>query len=322
MFSNNNKHKSFLEKLKTQPVDNSVDNRGVAVDNSELVEVKLSSLVKMAQYAKAIKLHRHHIRSQQGGAYLSSQRGRGMEFDEVRPYQAGDDIRSIDWKVTARTNKAHTKIFREERERPVFISVDNRETMQFATRGVFKSVQAAKLATLIAWAAQHHGDKIGGQMFSETHCQEIKPQSGRQGVLRFLSLLLKPSAKLKYEFSFERILMRLQQHAKPGSLIYLISDFRGVSAISEPYMAKLARHCELVLIFVYDPLEKSLPEQGRYRFTDDRRDVTIDSSDTNRILNYQQRFQQHQNYLISLTKKLGILLIECETSADPLEILR
>lgn len=305
----------FKRKVIHRPVDNSVDNRG-------LVVVNLPFLVNLSQSAKVINLFHRRIRSQLSGGYVSQHKGRGMEFDEVRLYQAGDDIRTMDWKVTARTGKAHTKVFREERERPVFISVDNRKTMQFATRGVFKSVQAAKLAALIAWAAKHHGDRIGGQVFGEDYCQEIKPQNGKHGVLRFLNTLVKPSEAFKQVFSFERVLARLQQHARPGSLIYLISDFRGLSETTESYMAKLSRHCELVLIFVYDPLEKSLPEQGRYRFTDDESDVTIDSSDKQTLLSYQQRFQQHQNYLESLAKKLGLLLIQCDTTAEAVECLR
>jgi len=301
-----------------------VDNKGRAADNSDLVSVKLSTLVHLSRFAKAINLRHRRIRSLQSGGYLSPFKGRGMEFEEVRPYQAGDDIRSIDWKITARTDKPHTKIFREERERPVFISVDNRKTMQFATRGVFKSVQAAKLAGLIAWAAQHHGDRVGGQLFSEDYCQEIKPQNGKHGVLRFLNTLVNPAATPQHEFSFARVLSRLQHHTKPGSLIYLVSDFRGVSANTEAYMAKLARHCQLVLIFIYDPLEKSLPEQGRYRFTNvkNERDVVIDSSDKQKLSNYQQRFQIHYDNLEALAKKLGVLLVQCDTTADPLECLR
>jgi hypothetical protein len=92
------------------------------------------------------------------------------------------------------------------------------------------------------------------------------------------------------EMSFEHVLARLNQHAKPGSLIYLISDFRGFNPQAESYLAKLARHCQVVLIFVYDPLEKALPEQGRYRFTDNQREVVIDSADKMRLFRYQQRF--------------------------------
>ncbi len=311
----------FGKKRKPQPVDKSVYNTGVAVDNLGLVEVNLPSLVRLAQVAKSIDLHHDRIRALQSGLYLSPYKGRGMEFDEVRLYQPGDDIRSIDWKVTARTGKPHTKIFREERERPVFISVDRRRTMHFATRGLFKSVQAARLSALIAWAAQHHGDRIGGQIFAEDYCQELKPQNGRHGVLRFLNALVKPSSAFKQAFSFERVLARLQHHARPGSLIYLVSDFRGLGESSEAYMAKLSRHCELVLIFIYDPLEMALPEQGRYRFTDGEQDVTIDSGDRNKLLSYQQRFNQHREYLKTLSKKLGLLLIECRTIDDAKECL-
>ncbi len=303
-------------------MDKIVDNQRVAVDNSNLISIKLSTLVYLARFAKVINLRHSRIRSLQSGGYLSALRGRGMEFEEVRPYQAGDDIRSIDWKVTARTGKAHTKIFREERERPVFISVDNRKKMHFATRGVFKSVQAAKLAGLIAWAAKHNGDRVGGQLFSDESCQEIKPQNGKNGVLKFLNILVNPKLGSQNEISFERVLSRLQHHTTPGSLIYLLSDFRGLNANTEAYMAKLARHCQLVLIFIYDPLEKSLPEQGRYRFTNNHRDVVIDSGDKQKLLNYQQRFQTHLENLEVLTKKLGLLLIQCDTTAEPLECLR
>ena len=130
--------------------DNSKPVRSLRPDRflagNELVAVSLKNLLDLAPQAAGLSLNISHKQSAQSGGYLSRFKGRGMEFDEVRLYQPGDDVRSIDWKVTARTDKPHTKIFREERERPVFISVDNRLTMQFATRGVFKSVQAAKLA--------------------------------------------------------------------------------------------------------------------------------------------------------------------------------
>ncbi|MFZ2172135.1 MAG: DUF58 domain-containing protein, partial [Methylococcaceae bacterium] len=132
----------------------------------ELISVSLKTLIDLAKPATSLNLHHLSIRSRQSGGYVSRFKGRGMEFDEARLYQPGDDIRSIDWRVTARTGKTHTKVYREERERPVFISVDNRPAMHFATRGVFKSVLAAKLAGLLAWTAQNHGDRIGGQIFT------------------------------------------------------------------------------------------------------------------------------------------------------------
>ena len=288
----------------------------------ELISVSLKTLIDLAKPATSLNMHHLSIRSRQSGGYVSRFKGRGMEFDETRLYQPGDDIRSIDWRVTARTGKTHTKVFREERERPVFVSVDNRLTMHFATRGVFKSVLAAKLAGLLAWVAEYHGDRIGGQLFSEHECRELKPQNGRHAVLRFLNALVKPQNPIDKEFTLDQILARLNQHARPGSLVYIISDFRGINDQAETHIAKLAKHCEVVLIFIYDPLETSLPTKGRYRFTDDDRDVVVDATDQQRLLAYQQRFIQRLKGLELLAKKRGLAFIQCSTAEDPIQCLR
>jgi uncharacterized protein (DUF58 family) len=282
------------------------------MEANERVSVNLKMLINLAASAALLKLSRSGIKSQQSGGYLSKIKGRGMEFDEVRPYQAGDDIRSIDWRVTARTGKTHTKLFREERERPVFISVDYRASMQFATRGVFKSVQAAKIASLIAWIAQRQGDRIGGQIFTDQSCRELKPSNGKQAVLHFLNALVKNSPSLAVS-SFEQVIGRLSQHVKPGSLVYIISDFRGLNQAGEMFIAKMARHCEVVMILVYDPLESALPKKGRFRFTDKQQDVVVDVSDKNRVLAYQQKFQQHNAALETLALQSNIRLLRCGT---------
>lgn len=289
---------------------------------SELVAVRLNTLINLAQSAKTLNLKHQCIRAGQSGGYLSRFKGRGMEFDEARLYQPGDDVRSIDWRVTARSGKPHTKIFREERERPVFISVDYRPTMAFATRGVFKSVQAAKLAALLAWAAQQNGDRIGGQIFAEHGCQELKPKNGKHAVLRLFNALVTPALNKEIDITPDQVLARLVQHAKPGSRVYIISDFRNLPEIAEVHLAKLARHCEIVLIQIHDPLESHLPAKGRYRFTDEVRDIEIDSGDNVRIFRYRQRFQQHCEHLQALSKKLGLTLLQCSTTDDPVEVLK
>lgn len=288
---------------------------------NERVSVNLKMLINLANPASSLKLFHSRIRSIQSGSYLSPIKGRGMEFDEVRPYQAGDDIRSIDWRVTARTGKTHTKLFREERERPVFISVDYRNSMQFATRGVFKSVQAAKLTAILAWLAQRHGDRIGGQVFTDNNCRELKPKNGKQAVLHLFNALVAPSEK-KRPINFEQVISRLTHHVKPGSLVYIISDFRGINAAVENHLSKLARHCEVVMILVYDPLESHLPTKGCYRFTDTNKDILVNTSDKQRVLNYQQKFQQHIENLQTLSKKLAIRLIQCASNDDPLQSLK
>ncbi|MFZ2407030.1 MAG: DUF58 domain-containing protein [Methylobacter sp.] len=316
-----------------------------APTTSELVSVSLKTLLDLARPAAGLNLKHSTIRAGQSGGYASRFKGRGMEFEEARGYQPGDDIRSIDWRVTARTDKPHTKVFREERERPVFISVDNRPAMRFATRGVFKSVLAGKLAGLLAWAAQHHGDRIGGQIFTGAECLELKPQNGRHAVLRFLNAICSADgegtagSKAAPAITLEHVLARLMQHARPGSLVYIISDFRGINDQVETHLAKLSRHCEVVLIFVYDPLESHLPEKGRYRFTamdgahaaslsgtgaatDNVRDVVIDTGDRQRLLKYQQHFSERLHQLERIAKKMGLTFIQCSTTDDPIQRLR
>ncbi len=133
------------------------------------------------------------------GGYLSGFKGRGMDFEEVRAYQPGDDVRLIDWRVTARTGKPFTKIFHEERERPVFIVVDLSATMFFGTKTAFKSVIAAKVAALIAWAAVKNGDRVGGIFYGGENCHELRPKSRNRGVLPFLKLLCEATKTLLHK---------------------------------------------------------------------------------------------------------------------------
>jgi uncharacterized protein (DUF58 family) len=291
-------------------------------DPEELISISLKSLIGLAKPAAGLKLQRLTIRSLQSGAYLSPVKGRGMEFDETRLYQHGDDIRTIDWRVTARTGKTHTKLFREEREKPVFISVDNRPAMQFATRGVFKSVQAKKLAALLAWAANSQGDRIGGQFFSGASCHELKPQNGNHAVLHFLNALIKPEQPGNHSFTLMQALARLTQHARPGSLVYIVSDFRGFDEQAGNYLLKLSEHCDVVLIFVFDPLEKGLPAQGRYRFTDGQKELTVDSGDREWLNRYQQQFEERLHNLKRIANRKGLALIQCSTQDDPVQRLR
>ncbi len=286
------------------------------------VKVNLKTLIDLGEAAAIVNLQHASKVSMQSGGYNSHFKGRGMEFDESRLYQPGDDIRSIDWRVTARTGKPHTKVFREERERPVFISVDYRPTMIFATRGVFKSVQAAKLAALLAWAAQQQGDRIGGQIFNHNGCQELKPQNGKHAVLRFLKALVSPQVSSTAGLNFDHVLVRLNQHARPGSRVIIISDFRNLNNKAEKQLAKLSRHCEVIMLQLFDHLESHLPTKGRYRFTDGRRDIVIDAADTQKINHYQLHFQQRCLLLQQLSLKLRLIWLQCSTTDNPVEVLR
>ena len=290
--------------------------------HDDRVSVQLKTLVDLAQPAMMLKRLPHRRRGAQSGDYLSPFKGRGMAFDETRLYQPGDDVRRIDWRVTARTDKPHSKVFREERENPLFICVDYGPTMAFATRGVFKSVQAAKLAALLAWSALQQGDRIGGQIFGGTGCLEFKPRNGKSAVLQFLNALVAPCYTTPEAHDLERALLRLRHHAHPGSRIVIISDFRGLTETAQHHVASLARHCDVALLQVYDPLESQLPTSGCYRLTDRVRDLFVDGSDTRRVQAYQQRFQKRQALLEQLSLKLRLNWWSCSTQQSPLEALR
>ena len=194
------------------------------------------------------------------GGYLSVHKGRGMEFDEARHYQAGDDIRAIDWRVTARTGKAHTKVFREERERPVFVFCDVSATMQFGSSLQLKSVLAGHLAALLSWSAKQDGDRVGGVVFnSHTHA-EIKPANRTSTLLHFLQqcCALQQAQPLRCDnqhHAFAEALQRLRFLAKPGALVHLISDFSQLDERCLGLIQTLRRHCDLRAYVVSDPFE-------------------------------------------------------------------
>ena len=150
-----------------------------AVVGDGLVRVSMASLLALHQGSATLALQPRRVRALTSGAYLSPFKGRGMEFDEVRPYTQGDDVRSIDWRVTARSGKPHTKLFREERERAVLLWIDLRPAMFFATRGAFKAVRAAQAAALLGWNTLQRGDRLGALIFDERHHDELRPRRGQ-----------------------------------------------------------------------------------------------------------------------------------------------
>ncbi len=213
---------------------------------------------------------RYAVQSRLAGNYLAKSKGRGMEFDEVRHYQPGDDIRTIDWRVTARTGKTHTKLFREEKERPVFILTDLTSSMMFGSKLLLKSVQACHISALIAWAAKKRGDKVGGLVFNQTEHRELKPRSRQQGVLQLIhelstiheqSLTLSPDDTQSGK-AFESALGRLRRLAHPGSLIFIISDFTHLSDAALKHIREISRHNQIMGYQISDPLEHQLPDSS------------------------------------------------------------
>jgi uncharacterized protein (DUF58 family) len=294
------------------------------------VGVDQADLIRLSGAARSLALDVLRVRSLQTGAYVSHFRGRGMEFDESRPYQPGDDPRSIDWRVTARSATAYTKLFREERERPVLVILDLRSSMHFATRGCFKSVNASRAAALLSWAAHHRGDRLGGLIFGDTTHRELKPRLGRQAALRYLHELVghpdwerrTREAAADGEPQLTQAMAALRRVARPGSLVVIFSDFLGLSRAGQSYLSSVARHNEVLAVFVNDPLERALPPPGRYRLVAGDEELAIDTFAKAARRDYEAAFLGRSRELEDFCQRYGVHLMELSTADDPVTALK
>lgn len=256
-------------------------------------------------------------------------RGRGIDFEEVRSYQPGDDIRTIDWRVTARTGSAHTRVFREERERPVLVVVDQRSRLFFGSQNCFKSVLAAHIAGLLAWSALGNGDRIGGVVFNEAGHQEIRPRRNRKAVLALLSQLVASNARLPEinptdePRGLATMLEALRHITRPGTSLYLISDFHDAAepAVRE-HLSRLAQHTEITAIACSDPLESTLPPPGRYAVTDGVRQAELLTHNSRLRARYTQLWTQRVDTLHHELQSLGIPLLQASTHESPFLLLQ
>ena len=298
-------------------------------EDASPVSVTQAGLIRLSGPARAIALDVLRVNSLQTGAYVSHFRGRGMEFDESRPYQPGDDPRSIDWRVTARSTTAYTKLFREERERPVLVVVDLRSTMHFATQGCFKSVNASRAAALLAWAAHHRGDRLGGIVFGDTTHRELKPRLGRRAALRFVHELVghrdweqRGTPAANGTEALTQAMSSLRRVARPGSLVVVISDFMGFSRGAQSYLSSVARHNEVLAVFMNDPLERELPPPGRYRLVSPEDELAIDTYAAGARRDYHHAFEKRAHELEAFCQRYGVHLMPMSTDDDPVSTLQ
>ena len=300
------------------------EHKGARVDPR--IQVSGDDLIALRSRVRGLRLaSRKPAGSALAGIHGSRFRGRGMDYLESRHYQAGDDVRSLDWRITARTVEPYTKVFHEERERPVVVLVDFGPTMFFASRGAFKSVQAARMAALIGWAAVARGDRIGGLLFNGGH-RELPPGGGRRGALRLIQALVEAGrlhpADEALPGGLSHALQRLRRVARPGSLVYLISDFHDRDELTGPALALLRRHNDLILVQVVDPLERSAPPPGRYPVTDGTRRGLLDTLRRSSRQAYEHHFARHHAEVLRLATEHQLPLIRLGTEDDPLSILR
>ncbi|HEX8588068.1 DUF58 domain-containing protein [Pseudomonas sp.] len=292
------------------------------------IRISLADLIEMRHRVREVQLFSTPSqRSPLIGLHHSKLRGRGVDFDQVRVYQAGDDVRTIDWRVTARTQEPHTKLFHEERERPIFILVEQSRRLFFGSGLMFKSVLAAQAAALVGWAALGHNDRVGGLVFGDNEHYEIKPRRSKQSLLQLLNRLVRVNQSLHTEAAADRdtfgvALRRAREVMRPGSLAIILCDERALSDSAEQQLTLLSRHCDLLLLPLSDPLDHALPAAGLLRFADRGAELELDTLNADLRQSYRAQGEARQARWALLAQKLRVLMMPLSTQREMVEQLR
>jgi len=275
---------------------------GIDLTLNQLLETRVKPVINWLALESMVKTNRV-------GGFRSRFKGRGMDFDEVRMYQIGDDIRNIDWKVTARTGEAHTKLFKEERERPVFVVLDHMPSMFFGTAKSFKSIIASHIAAQLMWNTLSNGDRFGALLYGEQAHFEMKPSGNRRNCMRLLNRIVEShqltlaqcfeldnnqqanqSAENSLNNHLRDTLKRLRYLAKPGSVIHIVSDFQQFDEDCQRQLSKLSQHADIHCIVVFDPIESQLPPAGLYGITDGEHSGLLNTNHNKLRENYKSEF--------------------------------
>ncbi|HLT14213.1 MAG TPA: DUF58 domain-containing protein [Marinobacter sp.] len=293
--------------------------------------VTLQGLVRLQADARALKLPAaRQARGRQAGLRQSRQRGRGMTFAEVRQYQPGDDIRSIDWRVTARRQSPHTKLYEEERERPVLLIADLGPTLFFASTGAYKQARCAQVTALLAWLALWAGDQVGGLVFNNQTLEVLRPARRKKSLLRLLDTLahqqhqpgLPPSLSPLDGPGLNTALAEARRVAHTGSRIFVISDFMTINHDTVSLLGALARHNNVSALRIMDPLEKELPSSGRFAVAGPDGPVWFDAANPGFQRAWQEKVTNHEQQLRECFRTSGVQAATIMTDDNPAETLR
>ena len=295
------------------------------------VSVTINELISLKSATRGISLTSTRVKNNSiTGAHPSRFRGRGMDYQESRVYQPGDDVRSMDWRVTARAGHPYVKMYEEERERPVMLLVDLNPGMFFASQGAFKSVVAARIAALIAWAGVANGDRIGGLIFNGKHL-ELLPRGGSKGALHLFRLLIQATDPVKgmqasientENIGLDSALKRCRRVAKPGSLIFILSDFYHLTEDTRAQLLRLRQHNDVVAVQITDPLEQSPPPAAVYGVSDGQQKGIIDTRKSSQQSSYAQWCDEHHTVVEEAMRTRAIPLLRISTTDDAASALR
>ena len=290
----------------------------------------LKTLVGLQHQASGFSLlPKQPVHSILSGRHSSRLRGRGLNFEELRHYRAGDDVRTMDWKVTNRTRKPHVRVFTEERERPVLLIVDQRISMFFGSQLKMKSVIAAELAALSAWRVLSAGDRVGALVFNDTKIIETRPHRSRKTVMQILHNLLTLNHALSAEYAdvqndsqLNLVLKETERLSGHDYLILIISDLSGWNEETVKRIKRLGRHNDVMASLVFDALEKTLPDTSQLVLSDGDMQIQVDAGNVSLGAQYTEHFESGVEHLQSELSKHGIPVIPMNTTETVLNQVR
>ena len=291
-------------------------------DGDGRVKVSLSELLAQRARVAHIAMQSLDSRAVPSGHQFSRLYGRGMDYAESRVYQPGDDVRRLDWRLTARSGKLHTKLFQEEREGRLLILLDMHASMRFGTRVRFKSVQAARAAALAAWCAVRAGERVGALAFGNQR-HHVRPHGGASGALAICGALagwdVQPSAQ--GDESLSEALQRAGRLLHGSSRVLLISDGFSCDDAARGRLLDLSRHAGARILVVADALELQPAPPGRYPLEHDgvQREVSLQAERQRR--DFQRVLGVGQARLAGLAKSLGLPCRSIDTATDPLDAI-
>jgi uncharacterized protein (DUF58 family) len=258
------------------------------------------------------------------GANRSIFHGRGMEYSESRAYQPGDDLKTIDWRLTARAGEVHTKMYHEERERPVFILLDARAMMQFGTKTRFKAHLAAELAAMLAWVGHDGGDRVGGFILTPQGLREFPATRTRTALLKLLHAIsdaTRITDAAPTDVPLHEALRKMRHMCRPGTLAFVVSDFSDTAPQMQTELQRLAMRAHVTLLCVQDPMEAKLPRRGG-RLSDGNALLSVGAMSSRDLAAHEAAFADRVSALETLARKRGMALLQVQTSDDPKTILQ
>jgi uncharacterized protein (DUF58 family) len=294
------------------------------------VYADLDALIRLQFQARGFSFLPHQpVQSLLAGRRASRLRGRGLNFEEIRRYLPGDDIRSMDWHITARTRKPHVRVYTEERDRPVLLVVDQRLSMFFGSQRAMKAVVAAEAAALASWRALNVGDRVAALVFDDRGVVEITPHRSRSQVMHILQAIVEKNRALRIDAHLQanpamlnRVLERAVRLAKHDYLVCLIGDGTGADQETVRLVTLLGTHNDVLTIFIYDPLEAQLPEAGRLVMAEGELQLEVNTSERRLRQQYHTEFEQRLGRLRELSRQRQIPVLPLSTARGVPEQVR